>query len=590
MAHNLWTLVKKDPYNHYFWTELVRVAEESKSFEGIVRVYTGILEKFPLLHVYWNKWALLVHQNGTSNSVKDSLEIFERSVQPGVLENSVEMWQYYCEFATKYCALELNEDQVREILERAISHVGDDYQSDTIWSIYISWENERQRYDNVSQLYMRVLSKPVRNLDTFFSNFTEHAKNHSIEKAATSAEKSVIDDQLNQEADNDVTLKADDLERRMQTLIYEKRQQTYYQTAEFLQNRQFFEIKIRRTYFHFTRPNPIQIANWYEYIDFETKMGNIDRVQHLYERCLIPCQMCPDVWIMYANFLFSNGKAEDAEALLEERGLKGLIGRDPEFLRLYGMYEESHNQTEKARYIFEECLHAGFLSNDGPFWSNGSAHIALASYYLRQGTLHPDVQQEWSSKAIQILSDYLKIFGDVLPDQSKATRRTNSSNSKNENLDAQREYTIVAAALSHLIAFENPASDGSYISELRKKCLKVPLALALCVRTLIEAQQIDLAKQIYEDFLASPNAQMSLQDRCEMYPIYIEFLRRYSNITEIRKAERQYLNVQKERRLEIIEERREACKDTSNLSEIMDRWILYLQESDNMKRGFQETE
>lgn len=585
MNQRLWDLVERHPYNHYFWTELVHVAEDSKSFEGIVRVYSGFLEKFPLLYVYWNKWALLVHQNGTGNSVRDSLEIFEKSVRPGVLEDSVEMWQYYCEFATKYCGLELSEEQIREILERAISHVGSDYQSDTIWSIYISWENDHQRIDNVSQLYMRVLEQPVRNLDTFFLNFTEHAKVHSIEKAATSIEKSQIDDQLNQEADNDVTLKADDLDRRMQTLIYERRKKTYYETAQFIQNRQFFETKIRRTYFHFTRPNPVQIANWYEYIEFEINSGNIDRAQHLYERCLIPCQMCPDVWIMYATFLYSNDKKEEAESLLEDRGLKGLIGRDPEFIRLYGMFEESHENEEKARKIFNDYLYAGFQKESDLFWKSGAARIAVASYYLRQGVLHSDVQEEWRKKAIDVLSQFLKDFDEYLPD---STSKSNSN--KNENLELQREYTVVAAALSQVLSLSAPSQDNSFVQNLSQKCLKVPLALAVCVKTMIESQRIDLAKQIYDDFLVSPRAQMSLKDRCEVFPSYIDFLRRYTSIKEIRQAERQYLLLQRELRSELIDERREECKDTSNLSEIMDRWILYLQEAEHLQRGFQEAE
>ncbi|OHT10992.1 hypothetical protein TRFO_19475 [Tritrichomonas foetus] len=542
---NLWNLVEKDPYNHYFWTELVTVAEKSKSFEGIVRVYSGFLDRFPLLHVYWNKWALIVYQNNTNNSLRESVEIFEKAVAPGVLEDSVEMWQCYCEFITKY-SFDLTDDEVRSTLERAISIVGNDYQSDSIWSIYIHWEDEHQRYDNVSALYARVLSRPIRNLDVFFQNFTEHSQSHSIERAASAQEKSLIDDQLNQEADNDVTLKADDLDRRMQELIYEKRREVYYETLQLLSQRHFFEVKIRRTYFHFTRPNPSQIANWYEYLNYEESQGDIKRIKHLYERCLIPCNMCPDIWIKYANFLINSQEAQPNEAFqLLERANKGIVSREPEFQRLYGLFIEATQGEEQASVIYSKL-------QDVP---SATAKIAVASFYLRCGTSHNNIE-EMCKKAVDLLSAYL-----------------------NETNDP-RELTIVTAALAQLA----PLTEG-HVENLSQKCLQFPLALSLCVKYFVDNERFDLAKRIFEDFLTSPNSKMSLEDKIHVFPVYIDFLRKNGQLPDIRVAERQFLATQRDLRLQKIEERREQCKDTSNLSEVMDRWILYLQETEKLRQG-----
>ena len=193
-------------------------------------------------------------------------------------------------------------------------------------------------------------------------------------------------------------------------------------------------------------------------------------------------------------------------------------------------------------------------------------------------------------QAKQILLDYLQEFGPILKEYAKTPHKSYSNKNENENLEQQREYAIVAAALSQILSLDASAPEEDLISDVARNCSKVPLALGLCIKTMVESQRFDLAKQIYEDFLISPHAQMSLKERCELFPSYIEFLRRYTTPKEIRQAERQYLNIQKELRLQLIDERREECKDTSNLSEIMDRWILYLQETEQLQRGFQETE
>lgn len=572
---NLWELLEKEPYNHYFWTELVRVAEDSKNFEGIAKVYRGFLEKFPLLHIYWNKLAIFLYENGPNNSVKDSIEVFEQSVKQGVLYHSAEMWQCYCTFATESCNIELGQDGVRNILERAVTAVGGDYQSDTIWSTYIQWENNNHNFDNVSALYMRVLSQPVRHLETFLENLFEHAKICSIEKAATPIERAQIDDQVNKEAENDI-IKAADIGPRMTTLILEKRQQSYLQTAEAINKRQYFENKIRRTYFHFTRPNPIQIANWYQYIEFETISGDVQRTQHLYERCLIPCQMCPNIWINYATFLYSVGKVAEAEELLEQRAFNGLVGMDVEFLRLYGMFEESRENLQKASIIFEK-INDEMTKPNGRFFNSGSARIALSSYYLR----HTELQD----RAIPVLVDFLNRYGKTLP-ESDGRHPLKRNQNKYDNSPDQREYVVVTAALSQLMSLET--FEANYIAELRQKCLKVPLALAICVKTMVQNNRIEQAKQIYDEFLNSPKSQMTLADKEDIFPQYIEFLRKNATLTEIRQAERQYLQVQKAHRKEIMDERREKSKDTTNLSEIMDRWILYLQEIELFRRGYQE--
>ena len=142
METNLWNLIDKDPYNPHFWTELVQVAENSKNYEAIVKAYSGFLERFPLMHIYRNKLALIVRQSNREGCAKEAMTIFEESVSHEVLEASVDMWQFYCDFAMKH-GMDFSDDDVRNIFNRALNVIGSDYDSDEIWSMFIRFEEEK---------------------------------------------------------------------------------------------------------------------------------------------------------------------------------------------------------------------------------------------------------------------------------------------------------------------------------------------------------------------------------------------------------------------------------------------------------------
>jgi hypothetical protein len=240
---NLKFLVAREPHNPHLWTELVQNAEQSQDYAAIVDTYRGFLECFPLLHIYWNKWALFVQQNGKDSPIRESLSIFERSVAPATLQASVEMWHSYCDFLVHH-DVEIPADEIRATFQRALDIVGSDYPSDTIWSLYIQWEQEKSKWDNVSALFCRVLDRPIRNLASFWKSFAEHANHHSIESAATPQEKSEIDAKLNMEAEDDVTLTADVLVKRMQQMIFAYRRRSYGETLSMLGQKELFEKKI----------------------------------------------------------------------------------------------------------------------------------------------------------------------------------------------------------------------------------------------------------------------------------------------------------------------------------------------------------
>lgn len=534
METNLWSLVKKDPYNPHFWTELVQVAESTKNFDGIVKAYRGFLERFPLMHIYWNKYALVVQQHNSTNSVRDALDIFDQAVAHGVLEASVEMWEYYCDFVTKY-NFDITEDDIRGVFERAVMNIGRDYNSDRIWSMYIHWEEEKGNYDKVSALFARALSLPIRSLDSFWNSFVEHANNHSIEKAASPKEKAEIDVKINEIADNDVSLTVDELSNKTQQLIFELRHQCYENAVETLNTTIFYEYKIRRSYFHFQKPGELQIANWYEYIDYVINTEtDVNKVKHLFERCLIPCNFCPEIWIKYASYV-SNIDQLEAQEILKRADLSP-IRRDPEFQRLKGLFLESLSQYDLAKNVFD-------ILEDN---NSASAAISYSSYLIREGTRNGNVEDMKKEAINQLL------------------KKLENSKSK--------EYASIAACLKSF-------GQEINIDQLLSECGTILLAIGVAIRSCIESKNIEKAKAIFNELLQ--NNQLSLQDNLTLIPIYKDFLKKNNGtIQEIRAAERKLLEVQKLSRVELVNKRREECKNVNCLNEVIDRWILYLQETD----------
>jgi hypothetical protein len=320
------------------------------------------------MHAYWNKLALVVAQN----SVQEAMEIFDRAISPGVLSCSVEMWQCYCDFAVHH-NIDIGDDEIRNIFERCLEVVGSDYPADSLWAMYIRWEEEKSRWDEVSSLFCRVLSQPVRNLSSFWSSFVDHATNHTIERAATPSEKIQIENQLNIEADNDVTLTTDALAAKMQQMIFLCRKSSFDQTLAEISKTLLFEMKTKRSYFHFKLPVPTQTANWMEYLTYSESCGDINKTIHLFERSLIPLNLYPGIWARYAMFVLQKQGAAEAHEIWKRASLSPLK-EDPELMRLRGLFEESIQNYDDS-----DKLHQS-LENQ----KSAAAALVVAFHILRE--------------------------------------------------------------------------------------------------------------------------------------------------------------------------------------------------------------
>jgi len=528
---NLWSLIEKDPYNPHFWTELVQVAEESQNFEGIVRAYEGFLHNFPLMHIYWNKLALLI-KNKTS-SPRESINTFVKSVAPNVLQFSVDMWYCYCDFINTF-SVEFSENDVRSVFEQAISFVGNDYNSDTIWSMYINWEEKKGNIKNTAALFSVVLTKPIRNLEKFWESFEKHISRFPVEDVVTTEENNEIDQIVRDIIEKNDFSPSESITRVRKEQTLELRKRKYSEAVQAVSQKILYEMKIKRTYFHFQRPNESQLANWNQYLTFVESLGDINQTKYLYERALIPCSLCPEIWIRYANFILANEGQEFALSLLE-RAADSPLKADPLFIHLHGLFLESIGDSSGAGYLFEK-LDLLAPSIDGI--------IYYAFRMIRTGSSPVDYLQK------QLIS-----FTEPI------------------------DITLICTVLSKL---------GKDIDTdlLISKCKTIPLALSLVIDQFSKNNCIADCIEVYKKFLFV-DSPMSLENKQKIIPSYIRYLvKNKLSFADIRAAQQLQVEIEKQIRLSLLEERREETKNLNDLSDVMDRWIEFFQEYDSLPQDY----
>lgn len=528
---NLWELVNKNPYNPHFWTELIVVSEETQNYDAIIKAYNGILSTFPLLHTYWFKLAQLQHNK---LSARDASREFTEATRPTVLAHCIDMWYLYCDFVKRYSA-EFSLGDIEQIFESAINYIGSDYNSDQIWSLYINTEQEHGEFKKVSQLFARVLSLPIRNLEQFWNSFSKHIEMHPVEDCVTPDEHLYIEQRVAEYAEQQELPSMEIINQARRQYIINLRQQKYSEALGKLQKVLYYELKIKQTYFHFQKPDKLEIANWIEYTEVAKTFASHEEVKHLYERALIPCAMCPEMWSRYAEYISKTDGIPEAVEILDRANATALC-EDPSYHRMRGIFLEKSGMVEEAEKAYET------LSK----FKGAFAAIEYAFYLHRH-----------DKDAAGYLIDFY----------NKATDPA--------------EIAPVATLLFKLQQELNP-------EEILQRCKNNKLALATACDIFVKNNELQKAVDAFKAFVVG---KAPLKDRLEANEYLVGLLQRHgAPIQDVRAAMKQQIMLEKEARLELRKQRREEAKNTADLSELLDRWIVYLQEADAAKSREQPAE
>eukprot|EP00117_Sycon_ciliatum_P029205 scpid36569/ scgid2453/ Pre-mRNA-processing factor 39; PRP39 homolog len=133
--------------------------------------------------------------------------------------------------------------------------------------------------------------------------------------------------------------------------IISKRYAVHEATQNDVRKRWSFEEGIKRPYFHVKPLERSQLKNWRDYLEFETKEGNADRVELLYERCVISCALYEDFWMKYVKYIEST-KPDNVHRIYE-RACHIHLPKKPNIHLAWAAYEEAQGEIETARQILQ---------------------------------------------------------------------------------------------------------------------------------------------------------------------------------------------------------------------------------------------
>lgn len=97
------------------------------------------------------------------------MKVFERGLK--AIPLSVDLWIHFLNYTRTAHTDE--EDHIRAQFERALTACGLEFRSDRLWDVYIKWETEAKRYQNVTGLYDRLLATPTQGYTNHFDKYVK---------------------------------------------------------------------------------------------------------------------------------------------------------------------------------------------------------------------------------------------------------------------------------------------------------------------------------------------------------------------------------------------------------------------------------
>ncbi|KAJ5895101.1 hypothetical protein N7495_006792 [Penicillium taxi] len=355
--------LSQDPDNFEIWERLLNTTEavdggvtrnsHPQAIQMVRNVYDRLLTKFPLMFVYWKKYA--DREFGFAGTESADM-IYERGVAS--IPTSVDLWASYCDFKVQTCHVV---DEVREIFSRGADSCGSDFLSHPFWDKYIEYEDRNECPDKVFEILARLIRIPCHQYTRYFQRYRSMSPNRPLVELVA-AEK--LD-----EFRSEVTVKLGEsaMESQIEHELRLRIDNYYLETFQTTQNetniRWAFESEIKRPYFHVTELDESELTNWWNYLDFEESQNVFERTTFLYERCLVTCARYEKFWFRYARWMLAQ---EDKESHFDKQSNTRFIYQracavflpisEPKIRLQYSYTEEMADRTDLAIELHNSML------------------------------------------------------------------------------------------------------------------------------------------------------------------------------------------------------------------------------------------
>ncbi|KAM4017533.1 pre-mRNA-processing factor 39-like [Anomaloglossus baeobatrachus] len=351
-----WKAAVNKPNDFNAWGKLIAFAEKEKNLESCRKSYDAFLTCFPLSHIFWKKYADLEQNHGNTEEAE---KIFIRAVKANPL--NVTLWTSYILFLLKNVNENLpnSAEGIRRVFNEAIELCGMEYYSDDLWNLYIDHEVKHNNFREAMQLLNRILKIPTQRYQVHFERLKLLITSHSPVELLSLEELSVMCSKVQVENDQvavedspleevAVSLSESDVQKIRQLMLYTM-EQTHLLNKVQVQERYAFEENIKRLYFVPLPLNVKQLQNWKKYLMFEMSRGQHDRIVVLFERCLMPCVMYEEFWLMYTQYM--EGQSVEAARTVFERACRTHLPLKFTLHLQWAFFEEKHGELDSARAI-----------------------------------------------------------------------------------------------------------------------------------------------------------------------------------------------------------------------------------------------
>ncbi|KAJ3424830.1 pre-mRNA-processing factor [Anaeramoeba flamelloides] len=402
--------LEANPLDFTTWSQFLGLVESSNDLYHIRKAFGIFLSHFPLTFGYWKKYADLDAENRE--------DIYEKAIE--MAGNCLEIWQYYLDFAMEIKSSKF----VRSLFRRAIRRLGVSYLSGDLWKKWIKWEESRDRMDNVTKIYLTLLSTPVREIDEFWDHFKKHVQNRDTKELISPKQLFEIDEEIRSDPRfSEVKRGMSEIDMFRLKKIMERHDKLYKSTSTRVNRVSFYESEIKRTFFHIKPLNYHQLNNWNQYINFaedqyENGSEKIEYVKMIYERALIPCALYVEIWKRYTIFFESHNMIDEAREVYE-KATKIFVKNRPDIFISYAEFEERNKKYSKARELYQYLINKMAIGHIETI-------VKYANFEKRMFKISQSRMDEKKSQDEQIIEIYkngMDIFEKKLPDSKIKDKR-----------------------------------------------------------------------------------------------------------------------------------------------------------------------
>lgn len=391
----VYSYIELNPDSFTTWEDLLEITEGLEgglckaSTLNALRLfrfsYDSFLDRFPLTHGYWIKYAQIEFKLGNT---EQALAIYEKAIT--MLPYCVELWTQYAIFKSLVTP---SIKEIRRFFEKGAATVGHHYLSHPFWDEYIKFEKEKGTVDHLMNVYQLVIQRPIHQYSKYFSEFAkflstaDSSKIVSIRlydsfKAEYFAQQKADQQSVEQSEDTHQETQPhsatpvsktaqsgnnNDNNDNLDLFVKEKIAEHYNQVYQHIQDkvvaRWTFESELQRHFFHVVYVPEDELVMWRRYLHF-LEMGteasvSFDELLSVYERSIVTFGHYEEFWLRYTRWLAShNPQNYDLLANVYRRaGYVLPIGRIQVRLQ-YALFEEVQGNVELAKCIYTSMLEA----------------------------------------------------------------------------------------------------------------------------------------------------------------------------------------------------------------------------------------